>query len=185
MPTSKPASFQQRVNFAAQGIRNQDTKNREFDSCFETHDGDLVATALIRRARKDAELYAAMLLWQTKGRSAQLPAEWLEAESKYKDEPSLARKARSVRKIREKESDRLLKDIRRNQGIDQDELMTGLRAFAAKINSARFYINLQSEDSSSGFYAKARTRRAAQAEAHNHLRQYPVWKSATVRRAHQ
>jgi hypothetical protein len=185
MPTSKPASFQQRVNYAAQGILNQDTKTREFDSCFEMHDGDLIAAALVRRARQDAELFAAMLLWQTKGRSAELPAEWLEAESKYRSEPSLARKARTVRRIREKESDRILKDIRRNQKPDEDEFVASLRAFAVKINSARFYIDLQSDDSSSGFYAKAQTRRAAQAEAHNHLRQYPVWKSATVRRTHQ
>jgi hypothetical protein len=185
MPTSKPASFQQRVNYAAQSIRNQDTKNREFDSCFEMHDGDLVAAALVRRARQDAELYAAMLLWQTKGRSAELPAEWLEAERKYKSEPSLARKARTVRRIREKESAKILNDIRRKQGPNEDELVRGLRAFAAKINSARFYVDLQSDDSSSGFYAKAQTRRAAQAEARNHLRQYPVWQTATVRRAHQ
>jgi hypothetical protein len=149
------------------------------------HDGDLIAAGLVRRARQDAELYAAMLLWQTKGRSAELPTEWLEAECKYKNEPSLARKARTVRRIRENESDRILKDIRRNQGLDEDELTTGLRAFAAKINTARFYIDLQSDDRSSGFYAKAKTRRAAQAEARNHLHQYPVWKTATVRRAHQ
>jgi hypothetical protein len=185
MPTSNPTSFQQRVNYAAQGIINQDTTSHEFDSCFEMHDGDLVAAALVRRARQNAELYAAMLLWQTKGRSSELPAEWLEAESKYQNEPSLARKARSVRRIREHESDRILKDIQRSQGPDGDELVTGLRAFAAKINNARFYIDLQSHDRSSGFYAKARTRRAAQAEARNHLRQYPCWTTATVRRAHQ
>ena len=185
MPTSRADSFQQRVNYAAQGILNHETKSREFDACFEMHDGDLVAAALVRRARHNADLYAAILLWQTKGRSSQLPSEWLEAESKYQNEHSLARKARSVRRIREKESDRILKDIRRIQEPDEDELMTGLRTFAAKINNARFYIDLQSDDSSSGFYAKAQTRRAAQAEARNHLRQYPAWRTATVRRAHQ
>ena len=184
MPSYRPDSFQQRVNYAAQCILDQDTRSREFDSCFEMHDGDVVAAALVRRAQQNAELYAAMVLWQTKGRSSDLPADWLEAATKYQTVRSLARKARSIRRIREQESDRIIKAIQREQESD-DELMRGLRDFATKINNARFYIDLKGEDTSSGFYAEAQTRRAALAEARNHLRRYPAWQTATVRRAHQ
>lgn len=46
-------AFAERVNFAANYIRNNRTTTRRFDTCFEMHDGDAVATALIRRADAD------------------------------------------------------------------------------------------------------------------------------------
>lgn len=184
MPEFRPKSFQQRVNYAAQCILNQQTRSREFDSCFEMFDGDLVAAAIVRRCEVDDVLRAALANWQSHGRSSEIPAEWLEAAAKYKDVSNLARKARSVRQQQERETEKMHRTMQREQE-PEDEFMKGLRAFVRKINNARFYIALESEDSSSGFYAEAQTRRAANIEASTHLRKYPSWKTATVRRAHQ
>src|SRR5258708_33807453 len=101
MQSYRPDSFQQRVNYAAQCILDQDTRSREFASCFEMHDGDVVAAALVRRAQQNAELYAAMVLWQTKGRSSDLPAEGLEAATKYQTVCGRAPKTRSLRRRRQ------------------------------------------------------------------------------------
>lgn len=46
-------AFAERVNFAANYIRNKRTQTRRFDTCFEMHDGDAVAVALMRRAAAD------------------------------------------------------------------------------------------------------------------------------------
>jgi hypothetical protein len=184
MPEYIPISFQQRVNYAAVCIINQHTRSREFDSCFEMYDGDLVVAALVRRAKHSAELYAAIAKWQSHGRSSELPATWLEAAAKYKAVPNLARKARGIRKSREKETDRMLRAAQREEESD-DQLISGLRTFATKINNARFFIALEGDGISSGFYAEAQTRKAARVEADNHLRNFPAWQKAIVRRAHQ
>src|SRR5260370_27833522 len=112
------------------------------------NDGDVVATAFVRRAQQNAELYAAMVLWQTKGRSSDLPAEWLEAATKYQTVCSLARKARSIRRIREQESDRIIKAIQREQESD-DKLMKGLPDFVTQITEARFYIDPKGKNTTS------------------------------------
>lgn len=44
--------FKDRVNFAAQVIRNNGKTTRKFDDCFECNDGDQVVMALVRRAEK-------------------------------------------------------------------------------------------------------------------------------------
>src|SRR5258708_33849407 len=115
MQSYRPDSFQQRVNYAAQCILDQDTRSREFDSCFEMHDGDVVAAALVRRAQQNAELYAAMVLWQTKGRSSDLPAEWLQAATQYQTLCSLPPKAPTIRNNREQKNDRLIKTTHRDK----------------------------------------------------------------------
>ena len=46
-------AFQERVNFAANYIANRRTPTRRFDPCFEMYDGDVVVTALVRRADAD------------------------------------------------------------------------------------------------------------------------------------
>src|SRR5260370_38282690 len=120
------------------------------------NDGDVVATAFVRRAQQNAELYAAMVLWQTKGRSSDLPAEWLEAATKDQTVRSLARKARSIRRIREKESDRIIKAIQREQKSD-DKLMRGFRDFSTKIKKPRLYIDLKGKDTTPAFHTHAQT----------------------------
>lgn len=54
-------TFNDRVNYAARVI-SAGAKNttRNFDNCFEMHDGDAVVSALFRRAQKNSKL-AAML----------------------------------------------------------------------------------------------------------------------------
>lgn len=57
---SRMAGFHRRVNYAhAAFLRKEDS--REFDNCFEMHDGALVVTALMRRAEHDPDLKAAIL----------------------------------------------------------------------------------------------------------------------------
>lgn len=48
--------FSYRVNFAAAHISRGANSTRSFDNCFEMWDGDAVAVALYRRARKNAKL---------------------------------------------------------------------------------------------------------------------------------
>jgi len=104
MPELRPENFEQRVDYAAQCIRTQNTRSREFDSCFEFYDGDLVAAAIVRRCEQDRDLHAALANWQSRGRSSELPADWLAAAEKFKSIRNLANKARRVRQIAEAEA---------------------------------------------------------------------------------
>lgn len=45
-------AFLDRINFAASAIARGRNTTRSFDTCFEMSDGDAVAAALVRRARK-------------------------------------------------------------------------------------------------------------------------------------
>lgn len=49
-------TFKSRVNHAASVISNNRATNRNFDSCFEMHDGDEVVVALYRRAQKNEKI---------------------------------------------------------------------------------------------------------------------------------
>jgi hypothetical protein len=69
--TNRPDSFAYRVNFAASVISSGRATTRNFDNCFENWDGDAVAVALYRRARKNPKLRAA--LWRYIGRATVLP----------------------------------------------------------------------------------------------------------------
>jgi len=57
-----PDAFAQRVNYAARCILigGSRTRTRHFDTCFEMSDGELVVTALIRRAEKNPRLAQAI-----------------------------------------------------------------------------------------------------------------------------
>ena len=56
-------NFIGRVNYAAAClVRNTGIGSRHFDTCFEMNDGDAVVTALVRRARKNPKLRAALPL---------------------------------------------------------------------------------------------------------------------------
>ena len=59
MPSlNQPDNFAGRVNFAAFIITQGKPTSRGFDNCFENYDGDAVAAALVRRARKNERLAA-------------------------------------------------------------------------------------------------------------------------------
>jgi hypothetical protein len=51
-----PEAFAERVNIAALVISTRGRTSRSFDTCFEMWDGDAVAVALYRRARKNPKL---------------------------------------------------------------------------------------------------------------------------------
>jgi hypothetical protein len=53
-----PENFRGRVNYAAQVIAYGRRPTRAFENCFENHDGDEVATVILRRSRKNARLAA-------------------------------------------------------------------------------------------------------------------------------
>lgn len=53
-----PENFRGRGAYAAKVISHGCRPTRAFDSCFENYDGDEVATAILRRSRKNARLAA-------------------------------------------------------------------------------------------------------------------------------
>lgn len=55
---NRPDNFAGRVNYAAAVISEGRPTSRGFDNCFENHDGDAVAAALVRRAEKNPRLAA-------------------------------------------------------------------------------------------------------------------------------
>lgn len=62
-------AFAERVNFAANYIRNGRPTSRTFDTCFEMHDGDAVIAALIRKGRADPAGKLAANLFKYIGRT--------------------------------------------------------------------------------------------------------------------
>ena len=95
-------AFLARVNFAEKCFRDHLTHTRAMDTCFEMYDGAAVVVALVRRARLDSALYAAIASdW-----SDRFPAEWLDIETKYSHIPTerlvnLARELRATAKARD------------------------------------------------------------------------------------
>jgi hypothetical protein len=53
-----PENFRGRVKYAAQVIACGRRPTRAFDNCFENYDGDEVATAILRRSKKNTRLAA-------------------------------------------------------------------------------------------------------------------------------
>lgn len=94
---NNPENFAGRVNYAAQVIANGRSPSRAFDNCFENHDGDEVAAALVRRAEHNERLRAN--LWRYLNRSS---AE--EAASRLAGQ-NLAEAARATRARRKAEYD--------------------------------------------------------------------------------
>lgn len=78
-------SFQYRVSFAAgymvRGIRS----SRALDNCFEMFDGDLVVTALVRRAMQNRKLWDAIASQWREG----FPQSWIDTATKYAHVPTL------------------------------------------------------------------------------------------------
>jgi len=93
--------FLARVNYAERCFRDHRTNTRAMDTCFEMYDGAAVVVALVRRARLDRALYAAIASdW-----SDRFPAGWLDIETKYSHIPTerlsnLARELRATAKAR-------------------------------------------------------------------------------------
>ncbi len=53
-----PENFAGRVAYAAKIIAYGGSPSRAFDNCFENHDGDEVATVIVRRARRNPKIAA-------------------------------------------------------------------------------------------------------------------------------
>lgn len=68
-----PENFAGRVNLAALIISQGRQTSRSFDGCFENFDGDAVATALYRRAKRSPESKLALNLWRYLGRDSVEP----------------------------------------------------------------------------------------------------------------
>lgn len=51
-----PQNFAGRVAYAAKIIAYGGSPSRAFDNCFENHDGDEVATVIVRRARRNPKI---------------------------------------------------------------------------------------------------------------------------------
>ena len=71
--------FQYRVSFAAAYMVRGITNSRALDNCFEMWDGDLVVTALVRRAMKNRRLWDAIARQWSEG----FPKSWLEIAARY------------------------------------------------------------------------------------------------------
>lgn len=91
-----PENFRGRVNYAAQVIACGRRPTRAFDNCFENYDGDEVATAILRRSRKNARL-AANLQRYLNLASIEAAAERL-ADVPTRKLPDVARQTRARRK---------------------------------------------------------------------------------------
>lgn len=90
-----PKNFRGRVNYAAKVIAYGHRPTRAFDNCFENYDGDKVATAVVRRSRKNARLaanlqrYLSLATINAAERLANIPTRKL---------PEIARQTRARRK---------------------------------------------------------------------------------------
>jgi len=88
-------SFQYRVGFAASYMVRGISDSRALDNCFEMFDGDLVVTALVRRAMQNRRLWDAIAA-QWRGA---FPESWIETAVKYAHLTTrqLPQEARAVR----------------------------------------------------------------------------------------
>jgi hypothetical protein len=103
----KYENFHGRVNYAIRCFfrGRSATQTRSFDDCFEMHDGDLVVTAIVRRARRDSDLYQAIgRAWVSyDDEDPQFPADWLTTAAKFSHVRNLAGAARQMRSARRQE----------------------------------------------------------------------------------
>lgn len=110
----KYEDFHGRVNYAIACFRRgrQATRNRGFDDCFEMYDGDLVVTAIVRRAQADAELYEAIgRAWVGyDDEDPKFPKDWLATAEKYSNVTNLAGAAREMRARAKTEFDERMKE---------------------------------------------------------------------------
>jgi hypothetical protein len=97
-----PENFRGRVAYAAKVIAYGRSPTRAFDDCFENYDGDEVATAILRRSRKNARLAANLQRYlnmasieAAAGRLADIPTRKL---------PEIARQTRARRRAEDEVS---------------------------------------------------------------------------------
>jgi len=91
-----PENFRGRVNYAAKVIAYGRSPTRAFDNCFENYDGNEVATAILRRSRKNARLAANLQRYLSLS-SIEAAAERL-ADVPTRKLPEVARQTRAGRK---------------------------------------------------------------------------------------
>lgn len=91
-----PENFRGRVNYAAQVIACGRRPTRVFDNCFENYDGDEVATAIMRRSKKNSRLAANLQRYLSLA-SVEAAAERL-ADVPTRKLPEVARQTRARRK---------------------------------------------------------------------------------------
>ncbi|MGE0653335.1 MAG: hypothetical protein AB7P12_16565 [Alphaproteobacteria bacterium] len=91
-----PENFRGRVNYAAQVIAYGRRPTRAFDNCFENYDGDEVATAVLRRSKKNARLAANLHRYLSMA-SIEAAAERL-ADVSTRSLPEVARQTRARRR---------------------------------------------------------------------------------------
>lgn len=100
-----------RVNYAAQCFIRHIRSSPTLDACFEMFDGDAVVTALVRRARNNPTLSAAIASQWREG----FPQSWVDTEARYASWPTrrLAVLARDLRANGQRESDQRLEQLTR------------------------------------------------------------------------
>lgn len=91
-----PENFRGRVNYAARVIAYGRRPTRAFDNCFENDDGDEVATAILRRSKKNARLAANLHRYLSMA-SIEAAADRL-AEVPTRELPEVARRTRARQK---------------------------------------------------------------------------------------
>lgn len=74
--TQRTRDFRDRVEFAARFIASGRRTTRRFDGCFECWDGDAVAVALYRRAKRRPTTKLARNLWRYVSRNTVVPVAW-------------------------------------------------------------------------------------------------------------
>lgn len=92
-----PENFRGRVNYAAHVIAYGRRPTRAFDNCFENYDGDEVATAILRRSKKNACLAANLHRYLSMA-SIEAAADRL-AEVPTRELPEVARRTRARQKV--------------------------------------------------------------------------------------
>lgn len=92
-----PENFGGRVAYAAKIIAYGRSPSRAFDNCFENNDGDEVAAAIVRRARKNPKI-AANLDNYLNRQSAEKAAERL-ADIPTRQLPVVARETRARKEV--------------------------------------------------------------------------------------
>jgi hypothetical protein len=91
-----PENFRGRVKYAAQVIACGRRPTRAFDNCFDNYDGDEVATAILRRSKKNARLAANLHRYLSMA-SIEAAADRL-ADVSTRELPEVARQTRTRQK---------------------------------------------------------------------------------------
>ena len=90
-------AFATRVNFSAGYIAAGRQTTRTFDTCYEMNDGDAVAVAVYRRARRNPKLRAN--LWRYLTRASLIPLAFRERRRPTRSLPAWAAELRTQSRI--------------------------------------------------------------------------------------